>query len=106
MSIYFFTKPYKERQKVVKMLEEIGFQESNDIRSCILPDESLWINFTDLKEARFQIQGQKDDVLKDGKYQLQPDYDPSLEKLSKTLKPHTIVNDGYQNVYPQLVVKE
>ena len=101
MAVYFFTKPY-ERQEVEKILDWIGLKKSENHHSYELSsDESLWINFTDLKEARFQIQGDYiKDIQKKGR---ESKYFSTLEKLSEALKPHKITNDGCQDIFPRLI---
>jgi len=104
MAVYFFTKPYK-RQEVEKVLEKIGLQKSKkDHHSYELSlDGSIWINFTDLKEARFQIQGNYiQDIHKKGR---KSKYFSTLEKLSEALKPHKITNDGCEDIFSELIKK-
>ena len=103
MEIYFYSKPY-ERKELVKKLEAIGFRESeNELIGCEFPDESLWINFTDIKESRFQIQGYKLDEIY--KMREKSKYYNRLKELAGVIKPHTIIDCCFRDIFPELVSK-
>ena len=83
-------------------MEKIGFQKSeNKNISYELPDESFYVQFTDIKEARFGLQGDGPEDLFFNREKSK--YYPKLEKLAETLNPHKITDDACNNIFPELV---
>jgi hypothetical protein len=104
MAIYFFTEPYdraEDRAEVEQKLEELSFQEAKSLADYKSENGLFIVNFTDNKKGCFQIQGNgPEDIQEKGQ---QSEHYSMLEKMAKVLSPKQIVNDVYEDIFPELV---
>jgi len=102
MEIYFFSKPYNEKE-VVEKLEQLGFHKDKKHGGYSLGNFDFVVHLSDSERGRTQLQGFYLDDLWEKKKESK--HYSTLEKLANIFHPERIVDPIVRDIFSEIAEK-